>query len=224
MKRTTSIFALLLLTGCQGYKVEKGKWSFVQWNEGYGRMVLTVNNADQESFKPLNRDYAKDNKHVYLWDRVVDGADPNTFVCLGNDYSKDRTKVFLRGKELLGADPNTFQVLEYGWSKDKNDAYAWSRALKVEDLASFTILHVRLLNWWAKDKDAYYIAGHTGKIDCDYATMKILNDSYAVDKDRAYYDGKPIEGVDVKTFRATSIVTARDQYRKYDGESVDSRK
>jgi hypothetical protein len=221
MKNIASILALLLLTGCQGYKVENGKWSFVQWNEGYGRMVLAVDNADQESFKPINRDYAKDSKNVYLWNRVVEGADPNTFVYVGNKYSKDKTKVYLRGEELRGADPNSFQVLEYGWSKDKNDVYAGSRALKVEDLASFTILHVRSLNWWAKDKNAYYIAGHTGKIDCDYASMKILNDFYGIDKNRAYYDGIPIDGVDVKTFRLTGDITAKDKYRKYRGEDVD---
>jgi hypothetical protein len=221
MKNIASILALILLTGCQGYKVENGKWAFVQWNEGFGRMVLPVNNADQESFKPINRDYAKDSQHVYLWDGIVKGADPNTFVCLGNNYSKDNQSVFFQAQEIKSADPGSFQVVEEGWSKDKNDVYSGSEPLKVVDVASFTILHIGLLNSWAKDNRNYYISGHAGRIDCDYPTMKILNDSYGVDKDRAYYSGIPIEGVDVKTFRATGIVTAKDKYRKYRGEKAD---
>ncbi len=183
-------------------------------------MVLVVDNADQSSFKPINSNYAKDSKHVYLWNRVIEGADPNTFSYLKYDYAKDKTKVYLGGQELRGADPSTFQVIEHGWSRDKNDIYAGSKPLKVVDMNSFTILHIGLLNWWARDRSAYYISGH-GKIDCDYSTMKILGDFYGVDKNRAYYCGIPIEGVDVKTFRGTGDITARDKYRKYRGESVD---
>jgi len=88
-------------------------------------------------------------------------------------------------------------------------------------MASFKILHVGLLNYWAKDKNAYYFAGHSGRVDCDHLTMKILSDLYGVDKNRAYYSGLPIEGVDVKTFRVTGTVTAKDQHREYRGDSVD---
>jgi len=221
MKKIFPIFALLLLTGCEGYKVENGKWSWIQYNEGYGRMVLIVDGADPKSFQPINGEYAKDNKHVYSRAGIVEGADPNTFVYLGNDYAKDSQKVFFQANEIKSADPNTFQVIEYGWSKDKNDVYCGKQPLKVVDTTSFTILHVGLLNWWAKDKSDYYISGHTGKIDCDYPTMKILGDFYAIDKNRAYYVGIPIDGVDLKTFRVTGNITARDKYRKYRGESVD---
>ena len=95
--------------------------------------------------------------------------------------------------------------------------------MKVVDLSSFKILHIGLLNDWAKDKDGYYFFGVAGKIDCDYPTMKILSDLYAIDKNRAYYSGLPIEDVDVKTFRVTDTVSAKDKNRKYWGKSVDSR-
>ena len=215
MKTKFPILILILLTGCQSYKIENGKWSFVQWNEGVGRMVLVVDSADQNSFTPINRDYAKDRYHVFIWNRVIEGADPITFVYLGNDYSKDNQRVFFQAKEIKSADPNTFQIIEYGWSKDKNDAYAGIKPLKVVDLSSFKILHVGILNDWAKDKSDYYFSGHTGKIDCDYPTMKILNGSYAIDKSRAFFDGIPIEGVDVKTFRAIDENSAKDCYRDY---------
>jgi hypothetical protein len=45
--------------------------------------------------------------------------------------------------------------------------------------------------------------------------MKILNGSYAIDKTRAYFNGIPIEGVDVKTFRAIDESSAKDCHREY---------
>ncbi len=213
MKTILPVLILILLTGCQSYKIKNGKWSFVSWNEGNGGTVTEVQGADQNSFVPINGVYAKDKNYVYLWNNVIEGADPNTFAYLGKDYGKDQQKVFFGGKELKGADPNTFQIIEYRWSKDKNDAYCGSEPLKVVDVASFKILHIGILNDWAKDKNDYYFDAK--KIDCDYSTVKILNGSYAIDKNRAYFDGIPIEGVDVKTFQATDGVSAKDRYRDY---------
>lgn len=53
------------------------------------------------------------------------------------------------------------------------------------------------------------------------ATMRILSDHYAVDGKHAYYYTKPIEGVDVKTFRVAGQIEAKDEDRKYRGDSVD---
>jgi hypothetical protein len=207
------VLILVLLTGCQSYKVENGKWSLVSWDEGRGRTVTEVQGADQSSFAPINGVYAKDKNYVFLWGNVIEGANPNTFVYLGKDYGQDRQKVFFSGKELKGADPNTFQIIEYRWSKDKNDVYYESQPMEVVDVASFKILHIGILNNWAKDKSDYYFDAK--KIDCDYFTMKILNGSYAIDKTRAYFDGIPIEGVDVKTFRAIDESSAKDCHREY---------
>src|SRR5437899_2576980 len=60
MKAIASIFALLLLTGCQGYKVENGRWSLIRYNDLEGRMATPVPGADQNSFHPVNREYASD--------------------------------------------------------------------------------------------------------------------------------------------------------------------
>jgi hypothetical protein len=207
----------MLLTGCQSYKIENGKWSFVQWNEGEGRSVREVQGADQSSFVPINDEYAKDNKHVFLETQVIQGADPKAFVHLGEHYGKDKQKVFFNGKEIIGADPNTFQNTHGSWSKDVNDFYYGEHPLKVLDLTSFTHINDGW-GWgggWAKDKLAYYVAGaYIGKVDCDYSTMKIFN-GYAVDKNRGYWEGIPIEGVDVNTFQEVSEVSAKDRYRDY---------
>lgn len=185
-------------------------------------MVATVEGADQNSFQPINSEYAKDNKHVYWETQVIEGADPNTFVCLGELYSKDKEKVFWRGREIKGADPNSFQIVDGAnlWSKDRKEYYFGEHPLGVIDMASFKVIN----NGWAKDDKAYYAVpqfAKKGKVDCDYPTMRILGELYAVDKDRAYYGTIPIEGVDVKTFQVTGNITANDRYRKYRGENVD---
>jgi hypothetical protein len=214
MKKIFPVLVLFILTGCQGYKVENGKWSFVQWNEGYGRMVLVAEDADQSSFKPINSDYAKDKNHVFLWNHVIDGADPTTFVYLKKNYSKDKSRVYYSAKPIEGADPNTFEIINAGLGKDKKDFYWLTSKLGVIDPASFTVIN----NQWAKDQKAYYAFSgfikYIGKVDCDYSSMKIFN-GYAVDKNRAYWEGVPIEGVDLNTFQEIDETSAKDRNRDY---------
>jgi len=60
--------------------------------------------------------------------------------------------------------------------------------------------------------------------NADPKTFQVIQDgygNYAIDKNRAYYYSVPIEGVDVKTFQVTGTMTAKDQYRKYQGKDVD---
>jgi len=223
MRTPHFLITLLLLTGCQaGYKVENGDWSLVRYNEGVGRMVTKIDGADQNSFQPIDKQYAKDNHRVYWETLVINGADPNTFVVLGSLYSKDKAKVFWREREITGADPATFQIVDGAnlWSRDKKDYYFAAEPLRVMDVPSFKIIN----GGWAKDSKAYYATPQFapgGKVDCDYSSMRILSEQYAVDKKRAYYGLTPIPGVDVKTFRVTGTITARDAFKKYRGERED---
>src|SRR5215831_656156 len=102
MRHRPVILTMLLLTGCGGYKIEKGRWSLIRYNEGVGRMVDVVEGADQNSFQPINQQYARDNQHVYWETRIIEGADPRTFTYLGHFYAKDREKVFWREREIKG--------------------------------------------------------------------------------------------------------------------------
>ncbi len=185
-------------------------------------MVTKIEGADQSSFQPINKEYAKDTQHVYWETLLINGADPNSFVILGSLYSKDYRKVFWREREIPGADPTSFQIVDGAnlWSKDKKDYYYAAEPLGVLDMSSFKIIN----NGWAKDSKAYYATpqfARKGKVDCDYPTMRILSEQYAVDKNRAYYGLIPLPGVDVKTFRVTGDITARDALKKYRGERED---
>jgi len=222
MKSIGFVLALLLLTGCQGYKIENGNWSLIRYNEGVGRMVTVIDGADSASFTPLNREYAKDKQQVYWETTVIRGADPSTFTPLGQLYSKDKLKVFWREREIKGANPATFEVVDGGnlLSKDKGDFYFAETPLGVMDMGSFKSIN----HGWAKDAKAYYTTPNfskSGRVDCDYATMRILSDEYAVDGKRAYYYGMPIAGVDVDSFRVTGMIEARDRYKKYRGDQID---
>ena len=178
-------------------------------------MVLVVDNADQSSFKQINGEYAKDKNHVFNWNQIIEGADPNTFVYLEKNYSKDKNRVYYSAEPINGADPNTFEIINAGLGKDKKDFYYCTYALGVIDPTSFAIINDK----WAKDQKAYYAFSdfikYIGKVDCDYSTMKILKRSYAMDKNRGYWEGIPIEGVDLKTFQEIDETSAKDRYRNY---------
>jgi len=221
VKKIFPILVLFLLTGCTAYKVENGKWCWISHDEAVGRRVTVINGADQKSFAPINRIYARDDKNVYFENVIIPGADPGTFIYLGQFYSKDGRKVFWRQWEIKGADPLSFQIVDGSnlWSKDNKDFYFGRSPLGVLDVTSFRIIN----GGWGKDSKAYYAApqfAKVGRVNCDYATMKILSDTYAIDKNHAYYCGIPIDGADVKTFRVTGYVTAKDKYRTYNGEYV----
>ena len=215
MNKAIPFLLLLFLAGCGGYKVENGQWSYVVYDEGSGRKVMPLNGADMASFVPINGEYARDDRNVYWKDSVIPGADPSSFVCLGGGYAKDQHKVFKNAQEIKQADPESFKLLGGLWSRDQKDFYLGATALGVQDPDSFR----KINQGWAKDDRAYYVLRgflrNPRKVDCDYPTMKILNEGYAVDKNRAYFGGSPMTNVDLMTFHATSDITARDQFRKY---------
>ena len=206
---------LILLTGCQAYQVENGKWNYVQWDEGRGRTATEVLGADSHTFKPINSDYSKDDKTVYHFSSPIIGADSHSFVYLGKNYAKDNSHVYYSAKPIEGADPNTFEIVHAGLGRDKKDFYCLTYALGVIDPSSFKLINDK----WARDQKAYYafssFINYIGKLDCDYSSMKILKKSYAMDKNRGYWEGIPIEGVDLETFQEVSEVFAKDRYRNY---------
>jgi hypothetical protein len=142
MKKIFPILVTIFLTGCHvGYKVENGKWAWVDSDED-NRLVVPVENADQNSFQPIKGNFAKDNKHVFLRGQIVAGADPGTFVWLGNEYSRDNQKVFFQTHEIKNADPKTFQVIQDGWGNyamDKNRAYYYGIPIEGVDVKTFQV-------------------------------------------------------------------------------------
>jgi uncharacterized protein YceK len=138
-------------------------------------------------------------------------ADPATFVFLKGGYSKDKSNVFYGRFIIAGADPKSFVVLSRdGWARDDHEAYRYDTTLGVEDISTFSVVKGE----WAKDSRAYYSSflevQSWGKVDCDYSTLQILDGFYAKDANRAYYRGKPINDVDVASFRVIDSHHAED--------------
>ncbi|GEM_PF-6801674 len=77
------LLAFLFLNSCHidlGYKRVDREW---YWTDIefvlYGRRYHPIPEADNRTFKPLSKNYAKDKNNVYFNDRIIDGADPKTF-------------------------------------------------------------------------------------------------------------------------------------------------
>lgn len=209
---------MLVLCGCAGrYRTEHGQWVFVWWNEGTGRTAKYVEGVDPETFQKLSPAiYAKDKNHVYLRGEVIPAADPASFEHLVGRYARDSHRVFLDTKVVSGADSATFHKLrgQEILGRDKNDFYYGDSPFHVIDLASFKVIN----DGWAKDSSAYYAYGYfhyIRRVNCDYASMNILNGSWAKDRNRAYYQGLPIEGVDLPSFHACDDLVAKDKNRTY---------
>lgn len=226
MKRSFLVIVLLVcvvcffVAGCKpGYKNENGKWAWVSWDEAIGRRVQFVDGAGGgASFHVLSDpEYAADEHYVYHRNLKIQNADPAGFRRIERSYWRDATKVFFVDSEIPGADPESFKPFsKYPWARDKTDVYIGATALHVRDISTFTLLQ----GVWAKDAKAFYansglLAYKT--VPCDYQSFVILNDSYAKDKSRGYWEGKPIEGSDGASFGATDNFSARDKFREYHG-------
>ena len=225
MKRSLPFNVLLVCAvcfftvGCKpGYKMENGKWAWVSWDEAAGRRVQYLDGAIGATFHVLSDpEYAADEHHVYHRNQIIQNADPASFRRIDRSYWRDANKVFFDDSEIPGADPETFKPLSKApWARDKKDVYAGSIALHVRDISTFTILQ----GVWAKDAKAYY--SNSGllvyrTVPCDYQSFVILNESYAKDRNRGYWEGVPIEGSDAASFAATGNFSAKDKFREYAG-------
>lgn len=124
-------------------------------------MVVPVADADQGSFVPMDKEFARDRNHVYLDARAIPGADPDTFVYLGWYYGKDKNKVFRHLQEIEGADVETFRIVDGTkmWSRDKKDFYFGPYPVGAADADTFKVI----ADGWARDKTAYYAVPMFGK-------------------------------------------------------------
>ena len=72
---------------------------------------------------------------------IIKGANPETFRYLDKDYAKDNKFVYFRGKKIENADSKSFKVIEgpdsFYFAKDKNNVYKHSSTFKDADALSF---------------------------------------------------------------------------------------
>ena len=91
--------------------------------------------------------------------------------------------------------------------------------MHAEDLSTFTPIDIT----WAKDAKAYYairFSEEEKKVPCDYESFVVLNSGYAKDKNRAYWEGMPIEGSDPASFLVLNENRADDKSHQYIGDRI----
>jgi hypothetical protein len=225
-----TLFVLCFFAGCDldqeimaRYELRDGHWVYVHWNEGSGTVRDPVIGADSSSFKELSEpEYAVDKNVVYFRGSIIVDAIPASFRRIQGNYWRDSLHVFFVNDEIPGADPQSFSPLPtQPWSRDKNCCYRANTRIASSDPETFTVINF----YWAKDARHYYayrFGRDISPVNCDYASMQILNPgsklaTYAKDKDHAYWLGKEIAGADVATFQTINDVMAKDKFRRYSG-------
>lgn len=96
----------------EGFKDYEGTW-FARDNHSVFYRGFKVQDADVETFEPLNLSYAKDKNNVYFKCCKIKEADRNTFVAINNggyyDFAYDKNLLYFY-KERIAIDSATFSV------------------------------------------------------------------------------------------------------------------
>jgi hypothetical protein len=185
----------------------------------FGRRVVTADPASFRVVDPMHGLYSADKVHAYYEGRVLPSADGATFRRVRDDWFRDAKRLYWLGHEVVGAEPESFQFfLTPPWERDRNDVYRGYTPVHAEDPALFVPINYD----WGRDAKAYYSASlpklHPQfKVDCDYASMVVLDDTYAKDKDRGYFFSYPLPGSDGPTFHVIGYDLAEDKTGAYNG-------
>jgi hypothetical protein len=173
-----------------------------------------VTTAENQSFTDSRPSYWKDKAHVFYEGKMIKNADPESF-SYTHFYAWDTTHVYFVDKELENTDPKKFTILKQGLAREDHSIFVFGkRSATIVDHDTFEIVE-NGDNIFCKDKNSVYVlfykqADPLVKIeDADPLTFKLLERSYAQDKNHIYYYGftgttqsKPtkLEGVNPNTF------------------------
>ena len=150
-------------------------------------------------------EYSKDKNNVYYDFQKIEGADIKTFEPNGFFIGKDKTGVYYKTHKINGIDVNSTEVLENEFYKDKNNIYYRNKKLENFKPENFEVISSSLVG---QNEDFYYFTedenDNTKFIllenkNVDAETFEVLDEEYTKDKNNAYYKGKILKGVDVKT-------------------------
>ena len=224
--KKTSILCILLttllsLTSCHtGYEVDGKDVLYTYWNQGSGSNLIKIDEADYKSFEVLEHSkYAKDQNFGYYEGSVIKGIEPKTFKSITDYFAKDEKHAYFQKSIIDGANGKTIQLLNGGhYYRDGKDYFYDSIKLNVSDYKSFKLLD----NFCGIDKSHIYIHSESSvKLYSDkyplynYKTFKLLQDGYAKDNLKVYYNGKVVESANPKTFKVTDYGKGKDENATY---------
>ena len=150
-------------------------------------------------------EYSKDKNNVYYDFQKIEGADIKTFEPDGYSIGKDKTGVYYKTHKINSIDVNSTEVLENEFYKDKNNIYYRNKKLENFKPENFEVISSSLVG---QNEDFYYFTKDENdntkfflleNKNVDAETFEVLDEEYTKDKNNAYYKGKILKGVDVKT-------------------------
>ena len=164
-----------------------------------------LSGIDPATFEEIDAAFTKDKNNVYYDFQKIEGADIKTFEPDGYSIGKDKTGVYYKTHKINGIDVNSTEVLENEFYKDKNNIYYRNKKLENFKPENFEVISSSLVG---QNEDFYYFTedenDNTKFIllenkNVDAETFEVLDEEYTKDKNNAYYKGKILKGVDVKT-------------------------
>ncbi|RFS16411.1 DKNYY domain-containing protein [Emticicia sp. C21] len=171
-----------------GYYIESDT---VMYYSGFPAHKYLVQGADASTFETINKDYGKDETHVFYREYIVKNADPATFKVLEGFYSKDKSYGFAIGSNgpdavvIISHEPDFFETVPNPEETPMNHT------------AEGTI--------YARDRqhvyDGKYIVALADPATFEYIPMRSGSGyNLAWDKKYVYWRDKPLEGADGGTF------------------------
>lgn len=197
-------------------------------NKLYQIPLKKIEEADRKSFILLNSEFSKDNKNVYYYGNKIKDLNSEEFEFLGNSFIKELDIVyFLKnkdkayalkteiGKEIyeivpLNVDTKTFKysnadAYTNGLTTAESNGY-------LQDKYGVYYFNMNKLNKFSSDNIFSKIEG------ADIPSFVQLMFGYAKDKDKVYFEGKELKGVDVKSFKiiiSNGKVIVKDKNKIY---------
>lgn len=140
------------------------------------RMLITIEDADSETFEVMKYPYFKDKKHIYYKNIKLNEADVDTFTAINEFFGKDKNSVYYKDKKLSQVSTTGFEVVY--WNKDDK------------------------IHFLKTKNDIFYIENNKiEKIDgINAETFKILNGNFSRDKNNIFWKGKKLENININNF------------------------
>ena len=197
-------------------------------NKLYQIPLKKIEEADRKSFILLNSEFSKDNKNVYYYGNKIKDLNSEEFEFEGNNFIKDLDIVyFLKNKDKAYAlkteiGKETYEIVPLNVDTE---------SFKYSDTDTYTNgLTTAEANGYLQDKNGvyYFDMNKLNKFSSDNIFSKIegadipsfiqLMFGYAKDKDKVYFEGKELKGVDVKSFKiiiSNGKVIVKDKNKIY---------
>lgn len=155
----------------------------------------SVSEADVTTFRPIGGLFAKDARHVFYGEDVVEGADPLSFSVIDAQTGRDAKSIYRASGRCDECDFESFQRVGDDWYIDKNAVYSalndgWKRTERANS-GSLTVIN----DWFAKDSSNVYLSGYR-IAGADAASFKLASCGVCKvcgeDKNRCYWNDQAV--------------------------------